>query len=47
MKDININAVEIEEAILKLEEVQENIPIIASALESMIDVTKDNKLFKV
>lgn len=47
MKDININAVEIEEAILKLEEVQESVPFIISALETMIDVTNDNKLFKV
>ncbi|WOO89026.1 hypothetical protein R2F61_09190 [Mollicutes bacterium LVI A0078] len=47
MKNININAEEIEETILKLEELQENIPFIVSALASMIEVTTENKLFKV
>lgn len=47
MKNIKINVFEVEGAILKLEEVQESVPFIISALESMIDVTNDNKLFKV
>ncbi len=47
MRDINIDAVEVEEAIFKLEEVQGNITFIISALESMIDTIADNKLFKI